>query len=679
VLFAPDWCVPTDTRAMTKTGFKYQHELKIGEEILAFDPATQKTHWLPLKNMYHRDDYDGTMVSIRSYRRSIQMTPDHTCYIIDSKKNRRIIKAHELLNAHQIPRCANHDLPTAETVSDRLVILAGWLVTDGYIKRKLHNLKDGSTAEYLYGRIVQSKPATVEQLKALGLRFYSEKSKDHDAFYANYDKFTFAIPPEEYRELEKLGISNGLMSWTFMSKLTRRQLELLEETMMLGDGTGQHRFCGEEEEIFQMTLLRTLLGKPCTFYEQKQEGQHCWRTRDVKRKTITCANEAITQEQYEGAIWCPSVETGFWVAERDGLIFITGNTFSNLQVAMVPDFLQKITGVRMPFGPTGITDLRSQELLGKYWPAFLAITFGFVPIAWQLAIYGAFGDPDKGDQPLIFMNEEGRGDAIDITPLMRRLGLTFGKTEKRRTYLQWGKQAREVANWASDPLKTLKGKTSIGVKTAYEQITGRNTAGWNLPWTKDDETSFLESWFIVDGKMSQSRLAYIAQKFVPMTVQSWVNSNRPPTIFAPIKLGMSSYAAEKVMADVFQAYGDDGFRRWLSGRPERVRRLETLVNDTLEAAWLNGYKVTDVMRRAKSMSHRARTKQFFDVLEKNPKNPDIAKLEEAATALIRTGDTARLLSTRIKNKYTRRGRRIAPAQRTAMWEAWRAAKEKGNQ
>ena len=388
----------------------------------------------------------------------------------------------------------------------------------------------------------------------------------------------------------------------------------------------------------------------------------------------------LVNQEYGGLDWREML----WATPvaRDVLravLFAPDWTFSNLQVAMVPDFLQKITGVRMPFGPTGITDLRSQELLGKYWPAFLAITFGFVPIAWQLAIYGAFGDPDKGDQPLIFMNEEGRGDAIDITPLMRRLGLTFGKTEKRRTYLQWGKQAREVANWASDPLKTLKGKTSIGVKTAYEQITGRNTAGWNLPWARDDETSFLESWFIVDGKMSQSRLAYIAQKFVPMTVQSWVNSNRPPTIFAPIKLGMSSYAAEKVMADVFQAYGDDGFRRWLSGRPERVRRLETLVNDTLEAAWLNGYKVTDVMRRAKSMSHRARTKQFFDVLEKNPKNPDIAKLEEAATALIRTGDTARLLSTRIKNKYTRRGRRIAPAQRTAMWEAWRAAKEKGNQ
>ncbi|MBU1959571.1 hypothetical protein KJ680_14305 [bacterium] len=351
-------------------------------------------------------------------------------------------------------------------------------------------------------------------------------------------------------------------------------------------------------------------------------------------------------------------------------------TFANLQVAMVPDFLQRITGVRMPFGPVSTTDIRSKELLNKYWPAYITLVFGWLPMVWQFAIYGAFGDPDKGDKPLIFMNEEGRDNAIDVTPFMRRLGKRFGITEKRRVYLQWGKQAREILNWFQDPLKTGLGKTSMSAKAAYEQITGRNTAGWNLPWTRDDDTSFLASWFVVDGKMSDSRLSYVFQKFVPMTIQSWVDSNRPPTIFAPMKLGMSSFTAERVIADVLQAYGDEGFRMWLSGRPERVKRLETLVIGTLDAAWLNGYPVKTIMSRAKGMAHRAQTKRFFDVLEANPKNPDVAKLEIAARALLRTGDTAKKLYNRIEYKYTQRGRVMTDAQREALFEAERNAQEK---
>ena len=48
---------------------------------------------------------------------------------------------------------------------------------------------------------------------------------------------------------------------------------------------------------------------------------------------IGCANKALSTKHYSGGIWCPSVETGFWVAERDGLMFITGNTLSSWNAA----------------------------------------------------------------------------------------------------------------------------------------------------------------------------------------------------------------------------------------------------------------------------------------------------------------------------------------------------------
>ena len=76
-------------------------------------------------------------------------------------------EAGELLPSHMIPRCAPHsELPTERTVEDRLVVFAGWLVTDGYVKRCVKKLRSGKTVEYRYGRIKQSKPQTVAELRA---------------------------------------------------------------------------------------------------------------------------------------------------------------------------------------------------------------------------------------------------------------------------------------------------------------------------------------------------------------------------------------------------------------------------------------------------------------------------------------------------------------------------------
>jgi len=183
--------------------------------------------------------------------------------------------------------------------------------------------------------------------------------------------------------------------------------------------------------------------------------------------------------------------------------------------------------------------------------------------------------------------------------------------------------------------------------------------------------------FMVNGSLMESRMGYVAQKFMPMTILNMLKGDRPPTFFAPASLGMSSYAAERQIADVLQAYADESLWYQIKGKPEQVKRLETLVDSTLEAAWRNGYEVKKVLSAAKGMAGSRQTAEFFAILEKGSKGPlNLAKLEKVARSAQRINRMYRTIYTSIKNRYAKRGRRMTPAQQEALRESWQLAREK---
>jgi len=139
---------------------------------------------------------------------------------------------------------------------------------------------------------------------------------------------------------------------------------------------------------------------------------------------------------------------------------------------------------------------------------------------------------------------------------------------------------------------------------------------------------------------------------------------------------MSSYAAERQIADVLQAYADESLWYQIKGKPEQVKRLETLVDSTLEAAWRNGYEVKKVLSAAKGMAGSRQTAEFFAILEKDPKAPNLAKLEKVARSAQRINRMYRTIYTAIKNRYAKRRRRMTPAQQEALRESWQLAREK---
>lgn len=667
IMLAPNWCCPQDTRAMTKTGFKFYHELEIGDEILVFDPETKTTRWSPLKDKFVRNDYDGDMVYVKNYSRAVAMTPEHTCYVTTRNLPARIMKAKDLYPACQIPRAAPHsELPTESTVADRLVVLAGWLVTDGYVKRTVLDMKRaGGTKEFRYGKIVQSKPAMVAALKALGLQFHTEPLADSN-FKANFQKHVFSIPPAEYRELESLGLMDGELSWEFISRLTKPQLELLHATMLLGDGTGQNRFCGKEREVFHMALIQTLLGKPTVSWEQKQEGGHCWLTRTVSASYIGCENGALSTKHYSGGIWCPSVETGFWVAERDGLMFITGNTLSSWNASGLGPLTQAI--LRNYSAPG-----QQRKIWTEYMPAMALWNMLLIPYALQTAIYGVgqlFGGDDD-DTPLPILNEPGRKQHVDITPVMRLMPWYKGDpTGKRRMYIQFAKQVHEtgVSNpfgergWINEPIDQFMRKLSQPVKIIYEQITGLSPGS---DWTLEFNGKGFLGWFNsgepgIKGAMT-SRLGYIAQKFVPMSGSQFVQN---PEVFpwnhlAPTSKGSSQKAIIESMTTILATYASAKDWHRIRQVPRARAVLGGLLPQYMQAATANGYNAGKLLNTAKGIVLGGLYDDMWRALEKN----DEALMRKSAASIWRVGGTLKGLNSSLSNKETAYGKIVSPEMR----------------
>jgi len=129
---------------------------------------------------------------------------------------------------------------------------------------------------------------------------------------------------------------------------------------------------------------------------------------------------------------------------------------------------------------------------------------------------------------------------------------------------------------------------------------------------------------------------------------------------------------------VLYAYSKQNFWSRLQGSPQRVRRLSTLVEDTLEAVWQNGYDPAKVVKLGATLARRRLYVEFFEELNANPANPNQAKLEEIARQDRRIDGKWQYLLQSVKKKFAEKRRSANPKQLQAAREAWNAAVQEGS-
>lgn len=76
-------CVPLDTKALTRRGWKHHDELIIGEEILGYNSETKRKEWTKLRDITR---YNDEVFSISNSHREFRATGNHRWFVRQRKK-----------------------------------------------------------------------------------------------------------------------------------------------------------------------------------------------------------------------------------------------------------------------------------------------------------------------------------------------------------------------------------------------------------------------------------------------------------------------------------------------------------------------------------------------------------------------------------------------------------------
>jgi len=257
-------------------------------------------------------------------------------------------------------------LPTETIYDDDFVELLGWVVTDGDIHKPSRMIRIGQSFSANMPKYKQIKSL----LDVLDFRYSTSYGKSCDQFVINAEssRKILAVIPEKKLTAE------------FISSLPHRQLNRLYLGMVGGDGMVQGekiRFYSSDKDqasLFQM--ICTLLGKTTSL--RRQEATSAWAVKPYQyivtvkvgrySEWATVARAKKPDEYYEGVVWCPTVENSWVLVRRNGRVYISGNTRSQIVEAKNRMSKPQLVAVRGSVDPNRITS--EPGLIIFYTPGF---------------------------------------------------------------------------------------------------------------------------------------------------------------------------------------------------------------------------------------------------------------------------------------------------------------------
>jgi hypothetical protein len=323
-----------DHQVLTKYGWKVREELKVGEEILAFDNG--RAEWQKIEAIPTFAVENISMCHLHNRNFEAFVTEDHrwnSVRLIGRKKDRfeyKFKKTSELNGTDLIPRvCETYEFPEISPFSDEQICLLAWFWTDGSIKKR-PRYKNDSILIYQSERGNHRKCVIIRKLlQRAGEKFCESKSKKdqliHFELYGDISKWLLSIAP------------NKVLPNNLPTLLTKRQTKLFVKHSMLGDGykTQLVRTKGcaisvsrevKKENLNILRVMYLLLGIP-TSLSFGTGNYTTMQTSSVKRVYV----QKLRREKftYTGNIWCVQVPSKAFFTKCKDNIYVTGNSIDS--------------------------------------------------------------------------------------------------------------------------------------------------------------------------------------------------------------------------------------------------------------------------------------------------------------------------------------------------------------
>ena len=341
-------CLSEDTEVLTEGGWKRGAEVQVGDLVAAWNSTTDEIRLEPVLDVY-RAPYRGPMVAFRNRDTDQLLTPNHRVYrkivrrpqgagvrrsnVPDSEWAAECAGEVRRGQAILLPLASYHDGPGIG--GEDYAALLAWVWTEGSFDK-------GGNA-------------------GLGVRIYQTSSKWHypvviDSLLSrlapNYKRYTrvrrrqdlshltgkpYPRTGEEYVEHTwffsgpfarrvRRDLPNKRPSWVLLWRMTIKEKYAFFLAAVRGDGTIRkqpHTFyqkSREDREWFQALL--------CTIGYHGKLREPMYMPLRLKSTTqlLFYQLKEHASVDYDGLVWCVRVPSGAFVARRNGLVFITGNS-----------------------------------------------------------------------------------------------------------------------------------------------------------------------------------------------------------------------------------------------------------------------------------------------------------------------------------------------------------------
>lgn len=315
-------CLDTETRAVTDQGLKYLDELTGNERVMSVDDEG-KTVWQPI-NKIVRYQHTGKMYRLNGQSLSGLVTGNHRLVGLDKEKGGWTETTPKEMTADRIyayaaGRGVDRDLP----IFDEAIRLAAWCITDSSYSETYNNWT-----------LYQSGDAAVvprELLESLGIPF-REVARERDITEiagvklkeAPKVSYEFHFKDEDVTEL--VPDKNELPKWVW--GLSERQFRLFLDELIFCDGTDYGRgtakvlYVCRESLREDLTILCAANGVRANSHEYRPGH---WRLNLSDLRFTGIYRNKITEEDYDGEVWCLQVPNERFFVEREGKIHLTGN------------------------------------------------------------------------------------------------------------------------------------------------------------------------------------------------------------------------------------------------------------------------------------------------------------------------------------------------------------------
>lgn len=317
-------CLEDCVEILTRSGFKHHSDLAIGEDVLAYNVATDQAEWTPLRRVVtYRDAQVVRVGNTRDFE--VVCTPHHSwatarAYRLrDGHPPRKLTETRSLTTSHKVILSAVAPGGDCQLTPDEAAIL-GWLFTDGSIYR------DG------FGVIYQSKPETVAVIRKLVPAAHESVGTPTVRTFPT-GRMSACLPQHRFRlsraQLDplfaKAGIACSADLPALATRLTQPARRAMLQTMMSADGDTRGYFGKQRKPgVFEAwRILATLEGHAVG----QLRNAAVFPVQRLKKRRYVSASELTLSDAGRADVWCPTTDFGTWVARLpNGQITITGNT-----------------------------------------------------------------------------------------------------------------------------------------------------------------------------------------------------------------------------------------------------------------------------------------------------------------------------------------------------------------